>query len=55
MYIGGVRIGRPAPPGVEILDNAIDEAMNGHASNIALTLHADGSSVTIADDGRACR
>ena len=26
--------------------------MNGFASNIALTLHADGSSVTISDDGR---
>jgi DNA gyrase subunit B len=36
----------------EILDNAIDEAMNGYASNIGVTLHEDGSSVTIADDGR---
>ena len=36
----------------EILDNAVDEAMNGHASTIAVTLHADGSSITIADDGR---
>ena len=26
--------------------------MNGHASNIAVTLHADGSSITISDDGR---
>ena len=26
--------------------------MNGHASNIAVTLHADGSSITIGDDGR---
>ena len=30
----------------------IDEAMNGYASNIAVTLHEDGSSITIADDGR---
>jgi DNA gyrase subunit B/topoisomerase-4 subunit B len=36
----------------EILDNAVDEAMNGYASNIALTLHEDGSSVTVTDDGR---
>ena len=36
----------------EILDNSIDEAMNGHASAIAVTLHEDGSSVTISDDGR---
>ena len=26
--------------------------MNGYASNIAVTLHEDGSSITIADDGR---
>ena len=26
--------------------------MNGHASNIWVTLHADGSSITIEDDGR---
>src|SRR5436853_5535684 len=36
----------------EILDNAVDEAMNGYASNIALTLHEDGSSITVTDDGR---
>ena len=36
----------------EILDNSIDEAMNGYASNIVVTLHEDGSSITIADDGR---
>ena len=52
MYIGGV-----GPPGLhhlvwEILDNAVDEAMNGHASTIGVTLHADGASVTITDDGR---
>ena len=52
MYIGGV-----GSPGLhhlawEILDNAIDEAMNGHASNITLTLHDDASSITVVDDGR---
>src|SRR5438128_5862903 len=26
--------------------------MNGHASNIWVTLHADGSSITVEDDGR---
>ena len=36
----------------EILDNAVDEAMNGYASNIVVTLHEDGASMTIADDGR---
>ena len=37
---------------MEILDNAVDEAMNGFASNIGVTLHADGRSITISDDGR---
>src|SRR5204863_7745840 len=36
----------------EVLDNSVDEAMNGHASSIAVILHADGSSITIEDDGR---
>ena len=36
----------------EILDNSVDEAMNGHASRIDITLHADGQSVTISDNGR---
>jgi DNA gyrase subunit B len=52
MYIGGV-----GPAGLhhlvwEILDNAVDEAMNGYASTITVTLHRDGSSITITDDGR---
>jgi DNA gyrase subunit B/topoisomerase-4 subunit B len=36
----------------EILDNSIDEAMNGYASNISVTLHEDGASITVSDDGR---
>src|SRR5437764_3637922 len=52
MYIGGVD-----PRGLhhlvwEILDNAIDEHMNGHAGHIHVTLHADHRSMTITDDGR---
>ncbi len=52
MYIGGVGSTGLHHLVWEILDNAVDEAMNGHASTIAVTLHADGSSITIADDGR---
>lgn len=52
MYIGGVGSSGLHHLVWEILDNAIDEAMNGYASNIALTLHDDGSSITIVDDGR---
>ena len=36
----------------EILDNSVDEAMNGYADTITLTLHADGESVTVEDNGR---
>src|SRR5262245_18987957 len=52
MYIGGVGAAGLHHLVWEILDNSIDEAMIGYASNITLTLHDDGSSVTIADDGR---
>ena len=52
MYIGGVGSTGLHHLVWEILDNSIDEAMNGHASNIWVTLHKDGSSITIEDDGR---
>src|SRR5918993_3498108 len=52
MYIGGVGSSGLHHLVWEVLDNSIDEAMNGHASNIVVTLHEDGSSITIADDGR---
>ena len=52
MYIGGVGSAGLHHLVWEILDNAVDEAMNGYASNIWVTLHADGSSITIEDDGR---
>src|SRR5207237_5540214 len=52
MYIGGVGTTGLHHLVWEVLDNAVDEAMNGYASNITLTLHEDCSSVTITDDGR---
>jgi DNA gyrase subunit B/topoisomerase-4 subunit B len=52
MYIGGVGSSGLHHLVWEILDNAVDEAMNGHASHIAVALHEDGASMTIQDDGR---
>ena len=52
MYIGGVGSAGLHHLVWETLDNSVDEAMNGHASNIWVTLHADGASITIEDDGR---
>ncbi len=52
MYIGGVGSSGLHHLVWETLDNSIDEAMNGHASNIWVTLHKDGASITIEDDGR---
>ena len=52
MYIGGVGSTGLHHLVWEILDNAIDEAMNGYASNITVTLHEDCSSITVTDDGR---
>ena len=52
MYIGGVGSTGLHHLVWEILDNSIDEAMNGFASNVRVTLHAGGSAITIEDDGR---
>jgi len=52
MYIGGT--GRPGLHHIlwEVVDNAVDEATNGYASTIEVTLHEDGESVTVEDNGR---
>src|SRR5574338_38494 len=52
MYIGGVGTAGLHHLVWEILDNAVDEAMNGYAANITVTLHDDLSSITVTDDGR---
>ncbi|TVR04238.1 MAG: type IIA DNA topoisomerase subunit B [Deltaproteobacteria bacterium] len=36
----------------ELVDNSVDEAINGHATTIEVVLHADGESMTITDNGR---
>jgi DNA gyrase subunit B/topoisomerase-4 subunit B len=52
MYIGGVGSSGLHHLVWEILDNSVDEAMNGFASEIVVTLHKDGRTVTVADNGR---
>ncbi|HZJ56831.1 MAG TPA: ATP-binding protein, partial [Clostridia bacterium] len=52
----GMYIGTTGPRGLhhllwEIVDNGIDEAANGYATRIKVTLAADGS-ITVEDNGR---
>ncbi|MBI2707429.1 MAG: DNA topoisomerase IV subunit B [Proteobacteria bacterium] len=51
MYIGGTDERALHHLVVEVLDNAMDEAVAGYASRIDLTLHEDGS-VSVRDNGR---
>ncbi|MEZ4228061.1 MAG: DNA topoisomerase IV subunit B [Polyangiaceae bacterium] len=52
MYIGGVGSAGLHHLVWEIVDNSVDEAMNGHATEVHVTLHKDGKSVTVSDNGR---
>src|SRR5579871_2315969 len=36
----------------EIVDNSVDEYINGHADAITVTLHKSGDAVTVTDNGR---
>src|SRR5258708_9952943 len=52
MYIGGVDKDGLHHLLWEIVDNSVDEVMNGHASRIVVTLGKDGKTMSVSDNGR---
>ena len=52
MYIGGTGSSGYHHLLWEIVDNSVDEVMNGYAKRIEVTIHKDGQSATVTDDGR---
>src|SRR3954453_2751716 len=52
MYIGSVDAKGLHHLVWEIVDNAVDEYLNGYADSIHVTLHKSGDTVTVHDNGR---
>ncbi|QSQ18643.1 type IIA DNA topoisomerase subunit B [Pyxidicoccus parkwayensis] len=52
MYIGGTDSTGYHHLLWEIVDNSVDEVINGFATTIEVTLHKDGRSITVVDNGR---
>ena len=52
MYIGGTDTKGFHHLLWEIVDNSVDEVINGYATHIEVTLHKDHRSATVVDNGR---
>ena len=57
MPVPGMYIGGTGKAGLhhllwEIVDNSVDEALNGHATTISVTMHKNGKTVSVQDNGR---
>ena len=52
MYIGGVDKNGLHHLVWEIVDNAIDEVINGHATTVEVVLDKDSSGIEVSDNGR---
>src|SRR6266542_1672988 len=52
MYIGGTGEGGYHHLLWEVVDNSIDEVINNHATRVEVTLHKNGKSCTVEDNGR---
>ena len=52
MYIGGVDARGLHHLAWEIVDNSVDEYLAGECDRVVVTLHKDGSSMTVEDNGR---
>src|SRR5947209_16284935 len=52
MYIGGTDLKGLHHLVWEIVDNSVDEYLNGYADSITVVLHKSGDAVTVVDNGR---
>jgi DNA gyrase/topoisomerase IV subunit B len=52
MYIGGVDAKGLHHLAWEVIDNSVDEYLNGFADQITVTLHKGGDALTVQDNGR---